>query len=66
MRFEKGDIVRISKDCLCYGLPFKFHPNDIDGCVKWIGEGRVCVSWCNGFSNIYTNESDLKLVKKGE
>ena len=43
MRFEKGDIVRISKDCLCYGLPFKFHPNDIDGCVKWIGEGRVCV-----------------------
>lgn len=65
MRFEVGDMVRISKDCHYYDL---LHSPQMNGVVKSYSlQGGVSlkVNWENGNTYSY-QEKDLRLVKKGE
>ena len=66
MRFEIGDVVRLSKDSRWYGYD-ENDPVDVDGIVVALIGTRfpIKVRWRHDGSCVY-NETDLKLVKKGE
>lgn len=63
MRFEVGDIVKISRDSKWYGYNSR-NPRDTIGKIgsidDWIG-----VWWDTDCNNSY-EEEDLKLVRKGD
>ena len=62
MRFQTGDIVRISKKSEWYGENTAWNPKDMEGKIKAIA-GHIRVEWDNGENNFYS-ERDLRLVRR--
>ena len=64
MKYNVGDIVRISKKSDRYGI-VHWSPKDMDGkIVRISSSGAIRVEWENGVWNGY-HEEHLKLRKRG-
>lgn len=65
MRFQVGDIVRISKDSEFYGTCEADHPKDINGEIVRIDQWDECtrVNWLTGGWEYY-QEDELRLVRR--
>ena len=62
MRFQTGDIVKISKKSEWYGENTEWNPKDMEGKIKAI-TGHIRVKWINNEDNFYA-ERDLRLVRR--
>ncbi len=64
MRFQEGDIVKISKKSTWYEDDKDWNPKDTEGSVCiGLNQWRVYVTWTNGESNNY-RENELRLVRR--
>lgn len=65
MRFEIGDVVRISRDSEYYGQS-NWHPAGINGVIRSIENDShpIGIVWDN-YRGGYYSEEMLKLVRKG-
>ena len=67
MRFNEGDVVRISKDSTYFGRS-NDNPRNVNGIITRINELTglimpITVEWVGGEVNVY-REIDLKLVRR--
>ena len=63
MRFQTGDIVRISKKSEWYGENTAWNPKDMEGEVMDLSGVAIRVKWINNENNFYS-ERDLRLVRR--
>ena len=64
MRFQTGDIVKISKQSEYYDTDVNYNPKDMAGKVIMIGNNGVRVIWLHSNRSNGYKESDLRLVRR--